>query len=499
MEGSGSGRSTTDNEINEIESRRSRSVGRTNSVISSIGSLSIENGNGVIPSEQRQYNPVYQTSNTGASLRRLYSLPSGHVYAQLDVNTENEIMSQAGDIGDRELSRRGSQRASLRYSMDQGVVFPVPEDLLESYGFWSNDPSRLNPISPVPPLTSEIITPLSTDAILPKKQEEEKKVPPSLEYVACMIYLALFGILGVLTRYILEKLFGPDVADVTSDQTILYLDLPSNMVGSFLMGWFGVVFKGDISRVSDQLAIGLSTGYLGSLTTFSGWNQKMLDLSIKGHWVFAVLGFAVGLFLCAYSIIFGIETAKGFRWLLRKTGLSSPKWGLNSYKHHLIALLVLIIMWGGLWATSAVLESKEFKNSGKGAQLWLACLVGPFGVWIRWWLARLNGRGLGKTGQWKWIPFGTLIANVSAACVMSALATMKKAVNTKDCETLATGIQFGLMGCLSTVSTFMAEFNAMRQSSHPWRAYAYTVLTIGISFGLGTLIFSVPVWAKNYK
>lgn len=60
------------------------------------------------------------------------------------------------------------------------------------------------------------------------------------------------------------------------------------------MGWFGVVFKGDISYMSDHLAIGLSTGYLGSLTTFSGWNQKMLELSVEGHWVFVLLGFLIG-------------------------------------------------------------------------------------------------------------------------------------------------------------------------------------------------------------
>ena len=60
------------------------------------------------------------------------------------------------------------------------------------------------------------------------------------------------------------------------------------------MGWWGIVFKVDISSVSDYLAIGLTTGYLGSLTTFSGWNQKMLDLIVDGHWVLAVLGFLVG-------------------------------------------------------------------------------------------------------------------------------------------------------------------------------------------------------------
>lgn len=63
------------------------------------------------------------------------------------------------------------------------------------------------------------------------------------------------------------------------------------------MGWLGVVFKANISKVSEQLAIGLTTGYLGSLTTFSGWNQKMLDLSVGGQWVFAVLGYFIGILM----------------------------------------------------------------------------------------------------------------------------------------------------------------------------------------------------------
>lgn len=68
----------------------------------------------------------------------------------------------------------------------------------------------------------------------------------------------------VLTRYLLQKLFGPGGVGFTSDNSSIYLDLPSNMVGSFLMGGFGVVLKGDISKVSDHLALGISTGYLGS-------------------------------------------------------------------------------------------------------------------------------------------------------------------------------------------------------------------------------------------
>ncbi|KAF4389023.1 hypothetical protein F8388_026752 [Cannabis sativa] len=230
------------------------------------------------------------TSSASSSMRRRSFNLSGVLSSQIDDTIECESVSEAGDIGDRALhSNMNSRSASLRFSFDH--------------------------------VSEKLFSPLSTDGIVQaesKIQNDKKEVPKLLEYSSCLTHLAVFGILGVLTRYLLQKLFGPGTAGVTSDETLLYLDLPSNMVGSFLMGWFGVVFKGDISRVSDFIAIGLSTGYLGSLTTFSGWNQKMLELSVEGHWVSSVLGFLIGLFLAAYSIIFGVETAKGFRHLLEK-------------------------------------------------------------------------------------------------------------------------------------------------------------------------------------
>lgn len=438
-----------------------------------------------------------RTSSAGSSLRRRslslsLSLPK-HLN---DDDDENESVSEAGDIGDRELqSNRYSGSGRLRLigenAPEHGVVVPISEDTM----LGSNAMSSVTPVSPIKLISQPDH----------KKNDEKTEVPWVLEYTSCLLFLAVFGILGVLLRYGLQILFGPGIVGATSDHSYMYLDLPSNMVGSFLMGWFGVVFKEDISRISSQLAIGLSTGFLGSLTTFSGWNQKMLELSVEGQWVFVVLGYLLGLFLVAYSIIFGIETAKGVNWLYKRTNMNSSNsgtdchWRVDSCKRHLIVILFLLLILASLWGMSIGLEVNEFSSGSPKAQLWLACIVGPFGVWIRWFLARLNGRGLGKSGLLKWVPFGTLIANVSAACIMAALATLKKAVNTETCDTVASGIQFGLLGCLSTVSTFIAEFHAMRGSKYPWRAYVYALCTTLISFVLGTLIYSVPVWVENFN
>ncbi|CAN6830485.1 hypothetical protein HID58_058137 [Brassica napus] len=397
-------------------------------------------------------------------------------------DADSDSVSEAGDTGDRTLQRRHSHQNVL---LDHhpalntaSVTKPFPVDITKS------------------PLPTEFL--LSPEANNSAKVEEPV-LPKSLEYISCLAHLAVFGILGAVTRYMLQKLFGPNVAQVTSDGSILFLDLPANMVGSFLMGWFGVVFKADITRVSEFLAIGLSTGYLGSLTTFSGWNQKMLDLSADGQWLYAVLGFLFGLFLSAYSIILGVETAKGFRWLLRRRASSSEEkkqscLKANTYKRNIMSMILMLTLLMAFLIVSATELVKEFDKGTNKAQLWLGCLVAAPGVWIRWFLARLNGRGMGKNGQYlRWVPFGTLIANVAAASVMAALATLKKSVDTPTCNTVASGVQFGLLGCLSTVSTFMAEFNAMRESDYPWRAYAYAFFTIAVSFAMGTIIYSAPV------
>uniref|UniRef100_A0A7N0V0J6 Uncharacterized protein n=1 Tax=Kalanchoe fedtschenkoi TaxID=63787 RepID=A0A7N0V0J6_KALFE len=418
---------------------------------------------------------------------------------------ENRSVSEAGDIGDRALhsTRFSNCGSSHSFVHEDGHVLIVEDEALQANNSWSREQfsSRVGPA--VSPLASEITSsfpPNTVDLAIDKNQDVENGLPPTLDYVSCLLHLSVCGIFGVITRYLLQKLYGPEVAGVTNIGSVLYLDLPSNMVGSFLMGWWGVVLKADISTISEHLAIGLTTGYLGSLTTFSGWNQKMLDLSVNGQWVYASLGFCFGLFLVAGSILFGVATAKGFKGLLVELNTrSTNQWRVKSYKSHLTVMIALLLVLGVLLVASGLLDAKEFRNGGSEAQLWLACFLAPIGVWIRWTLARLNGRGIGKSGQFNWVPFGTLAANIGAASMMAALATVKKAVNTKNCDTVASGIQFGLLGCMSTVSTFMAEFHAMSQSSRPWRAFAYAAITIVPSFCVGILIYCIPVWTKPYN
>ncbi|KAL6906364.1 hypothetical protein ACP4OV_003965 [Aristida adscensionis] len=421
-------------------------------------------------------------------------------------DVDSSVLAQLIESGDRVLAPEGDVDEDTENTSEHHKVgpLPVPEDAKMQY----SGKIMAAPVSSVKP----------KDTIANIQESSSIKVEPyklslRLDYAAYLIHLAVFGFLGVtleelvFTRYGLQKLFGPGCLALTSDQSPLYLDLPSNMLGSFLMGWFGIIFKADIRQISDHLIVGITTGYMGSLTTFSGWNQKMVGLSSKGHWVYAVAGIVLGMFIVNESITVGAETGERLRssilkFIRQKSSIGREcdweHWRVDTRTKQFMLLSVMLILMSSLWVLSIVLAIVKVHSLADGAVLWLGCTVAPPGVWLRWYLARLNGQGIGKGKFFKWLPIGTLAANVLAAGIMAALSVTSKAEHTKRSTTILSGIQLGFLGCLSTVSTFAAEVYTMRRSGQIGRAFVYAASTFLLSFVLGTLVYSVPVWVKHY-
>ncbi|XP_059069826.1 uncharacterized protein LOC131046319 [Cryptomeria japonica] len=444
----------------------------------------------------------------------------GSISLSCDVTTkvmeeidESEKIAEAGDDGGR---RSFNSKTRLEINGNMIEVGLMPNDAL-IYSFPRRD-STWSATSLVTPLSSDIIAlPLSNHPSMatkggdvdtseqhqhPQKQVNQGECSRFMEYILILSHLAIFGIVGIFIRYALQILFGPDIANVTNHHSALYINLPSNMVGSFFMGWVGVVFKTKIYFLSEALAIGLSTGLMGSITTFTSWIQEIVNLTTERHWVTGIIGLLLGMELSQMSLILGIESANLIEYIHNKFKKKHflLKWiSSNEYNQfHLYGFIVLMFITGIFWGGSFVLLVFDFTSHHK-KKIWIACIVGPFGVWIRWFMARLNGRGIGAQKNLKWLPLGTLITNLMASIMMATLSTIHLVVKDHTWKFVIEGLQLGFLGCMSTVSTFVVEVRAMHQSSHSWRAYVYILLSLFPAFTFGTLIYSIPIWTRTVE
>lgn len=336
--------------------------------------------------------------------------------------------------------------------------------------------------------------------------KDRQKLPPALEALSIWSHLAFFSIAGVAIRYGLEKLFGPEVANVTSDSSVAFIDLPANMLGSFVMGWVGMVFKKDLLMYSEPLAIGLSTGLCGSITTFASWNQRMLAILTTGLWVRALAGYLLGLELAYVSFQVGIDSAQGFAALVEKVQSERerggrPRW-LAPKPEHLnrrwASLVLFFPLSVALMIAAAIGTSLDVKVIGR-RYLWLALATAPFGTLVRYFLSRLNGRGLGQRRYLQWLPIGTLATNTLASMLEAVLSVTNLAATNSNSTLIIGALQLGFCGCMSTVSTLVNEMSALHaQPPARWRAYAYPLLSIFVAFVLGVVIYSTPVWLHNF-
>lgn len=205
------------------------------------------------------------------------------------------------------------------------------------------------------------------------------------------------------------------------------------------MGMVGLLFKKDIAAFSQPLAIGLSTGFCGSLTTYASWNQRMMSILAFGLVLRALFGYVLGTAVAMHSFEAGVDAGRFLQDLVRRRMDKAAKAGKGVWQVEgenfqrnwgsLVGFVGLSIL---LWAVAGVLFA--FNTSyPKVRKASLACLVGPLGCWLRWYLSRLNGRGLGKAQRWTWVPFGTLAANLLAVLLEAVSSAIDATVRPQLC------------------------------------------------------------------
>ena len=167
-------------------------------------------------------------------------------------------------------------------------------------------------------------------------------------HVQLMISLALFSFLGQFARYFIELAFGKACHEpgwelkwtfctsspgtTESKGGAFFTDLPTNIIGCFLMG---LLVSGDGESISVNLPlaalprnhyfqnlvvthVGLRTGFCGALTTFASWNTQMVIMLCGGRkatalgysqWMSVIWGYVVGFYASLQSYQFGVAVA----------------------------------------------------------------------------------------------------------------------------------------------------------------------------------------------
>lgn len=123
------------------------------------------------------------------------------------------------------------------------------------------------------------------------------------------------------------------------------------------------------------------------------------------------------------SLLLGIDCAEAFFRFLKKfqerNGLKNPS--PDNHDRRWFSLLISFSLASVIWVGFGVLAAMD--SCFQRQKFWLSLVMAPPGVWLRWYFSRFNGKGLGKSQRYQWIPFGTLGTNVGA-CVLEAIVAL---------------------------------------------------------------------------
>ena len=338
-------------------------------------------------------------------------------------------------------------------------------------------------------------------------------------------YLIVFSIAGTLLRLVIECLtFYPGSPVNTS---VLW----ANIGGSLLMGFLSEdqeLFRIGNPRTNTNnptvhkktipLYIGLTTGFCGSLTSFStfirdGFLALSNDLPVpngpysevslftsapigatapNGGFSFmalvAVLITEVGLSLA--GLFFGAHLAIGVapqmpnipqRWLSR---VLDP-----------VTVIIAILLWVAIICLVVLLPTASKQITLWSPEIWrgpvlFSLVFAPVGCLARFFISlKLNGRIAS-------FPLGTFVVNVGGTMILGMAYSLQHAsisgVSFVGCQVLQ-GVMDGFCGCLTTVSTWILELADLR------KRHAYLYATLSIVVALCALILEIGIlkWTRG--
>jgi CrcB protein len=139
-------------------------------------------------------------------------------------------------------------------------------------------------------------------------ETKTQDVKPLVNNRSCMnmLYIGLAGIFGALARFGLSTLWNPATSTLFPWGTLF-----CNLAGCLLLGF--IIFADKLS-IPARVQLPITTGFIGSFTTFSTFSYETVSMLNQGHLILAAL------------YVFGsLWGGLGFTWIGVRLGLSVRK------------------------------------------------------------------------------------------------------------------------------------------------------------------------------
>ncbi|KAF2115702.1 CrcB-like protein-domain-containing protein [Lophiotrema nucula] len=353
------------------------------------------------------------------------------------------------------------------------------------------------------------------------KERPEERLPLREKLIVELYttsWLIFFSLLGTLARLGVEWLGAYPNAPVTTK--VIW----ANLGGSFVLGFLQedrALFaeqrgpnlssqsepeKGHDKIQAEHLAvkktlplyIGLSVGFCGSFTSFSSFMRDAFltlanDSAGKDN---VVVPRSAGWSVCAVLAVVIIEVAvslsalaTGAHFAIALLPILSKLPKLNSAWY----LNPLAVLFGyGSWLCVVFLAIWPPQNRWRG-EVVFTIVFAPLGTLLRFFLSIKMNRLIAS------FPLGTFSSNIFGAAIIglayglqhTSLQPAGREVGggILGCQILE-GIMEGFCGCLTTVSTWVAELRSLRKR----HAYIYGVASIGVGLSLVIVICGSMTW-----
>lgn len=246
-----------------------------------------------------------------------------------------------------------------------------------------------------------------------------------------------------------------------------------NFTGCFVMAFSTTVFGSTLHLLH-------GTGFCGTLTSFSSFIVGLFHTCTEPKASWPTYGYGVPLLFGQLIIQIGVccggyQTGRHLgaftTSILPLVFLRDP---IFEVRYQRILALLGLLSWIAVIVLAIVLNNRDYP---------LAAVFSPLGLYVRYYLSRLN------RGNAKW---GTLAANMLG----TALASMFDIFTTDAISTTQLQKQFlyavsnGFCGCLSTVSTLIAELHALPLA----KSYIYGFGTLAGGCSLAVIIMGSYYW-----